>query len=124
MKKIVLFCAFGLISMMAFTQAPVAVFSPNQRAFEVKGEQSITRFNLQATEEAMATIEADAAKYPGMVDLSFTALSAGLYSCVLTINGQPQAEYIHKMFMSFGIEEIQTSEGRKPLSDVVSVLQK
>jgi len=124
MKKIVLFCAFAFVSLMAYTQAPVAVFSPNQKAFEVKGEQSVTRFNLQSTAEAMATIEADAAKYPGMVELSSTFVSAGLYSCVLTINGQPQAEYIHKMFTSFGIEEIQTSEGRKPLSDLVSVLQK
>ncbi len=122
MKKLWIFVVLCVLVAGAVAQGPVAVFSSSVRPFEVSGNGSVTRFSLLADDAQIAAVQAEAAKYPEMINLSVTPSTQGMYSCVLEVTGQPEPEYVHKMFLAFGIEKLQVNGQQEPLSALVSVL--
>ena len=122
MKKLWIFIVFCVLATSAIAQGPVAVFSHSVRPFEVNGNTTITRFSLLADDAQIAAVQAEAAKYPEMISLGVIPSTPGMYSCVLEVNGQPEPEYVHKMFIAFGVEKLQINGEQQPLSGLVAIL--
>jgi hypothetical protein len=122
MKKFWTFVVLCVLAVGAVAQGPVAVFSNSVRPFEVNGNGSVTRFSLLADDAQIAAVQAEAAKYPEMISLSVTPSTPGMFSCVLEVTGQPEPEYVHKMFLAFGIEKLQVNGEQQPLSGLVALL--
>jgi hypothetical protein len=112
-----------IVNLAASAQKPTADFSHTTNPFEVSENRSVTRFNLIAKPDQLEYILLEAAKY-NTLKLAFTPDPAGQYNCVLTVNDQPQAEYIHKLFLSFGIGGIITGSGHHDLDQLVPFLTK
>lgn len=123
MKKFWTFVMLCVLAVNAGAQGPVAVFSNSVRPFEVKGNGSITRFSLLADEAQIAAVQAEAAKYPEMISLSVSPSTPGEFSCVLEVTGQSEPEYVHKMFLAFGVASIQVEGQGRNMSELPSILE-
>lgn len=123
MKKLWIFVVLCVLAAGAVAQGPVAVFSSSVRPFEVSGNGSVTRFSLLADDAQIAAVQAEAAKYPEMINLSVTPSTPGMYSCVLEVTGQPEPEYVHKMFLAFGVASVQVDGQGRNLSELAAILE-
>lgn len=103
-------------------QQTLADFTVEGSRFESSGQNSHTRFGLLASPEAAAHLQAEAAKYD-YIRADIQPLDNQRFICDLYVTGQPEAAYVQKLFISFGIEGVQTSGGRLEVSECVSFLE-
>ena len=122
MKYFLILTALMVGLSAATAQGPVASLTTGARLFESDGNQTITRFTLLGSAEQAAFMQAEAAKYPEMIRLEVAPSAAGRYDCMLHVTGQPEASYVYKLFLSFGIEKLLVDGQQAALSELAGIL--
>ena len=122
MKYFLILTALMVGLSAATAQGPVASLTTGARLFESDGNQTITRFTLLGSAEQAAFMQAEAAKYPEMIRLEVAPSAAGRYYCMLHVTGQPEASYVYKLFLSFGIEKLLVDGQQAALSELAGIL--
>ncbi|HYG52491.1 MAG TPA: hypothetical protein VD905_16380 [Flavobacteriales bacterium] len=123
MKKLVL----GLIIILAATagmaqnKTLVAVIENSKASFTQTETTSTTKFQLNAAYTQIQDLLDKAAQVPTM-KLTAVAKNNTLYDLVLVTTEQNQAEYVHKMFLTLGIEKISVDGKESKLENLPEIL--
>jgi hypothetical protein len=126
MKKLIASALFVVASLTSIAQSKslVAKIDNNKASFSQTADGSTTKFQLSATADQIKSLKNQAATLSDRIQL---AVEAGKektnYNCVLTITHQNHAEYVHKMFVYLGINEIKIDGVVKPVADLSDALK-
>lgn len=108
--------------MTGFCFSQKAVIKKEKGVFTQTENTSKTRFQLMATPEEMKNINDQAVQYADRLELKTKAAGKNLYDCELVITNNNTPEYVHKMFMVFGIKSIVFDNKPKTLNELPGLL--
>lgn len=125
MKKLFAFTFALLIATVSFAQQKniVAKIKKEKGTFVQTNNGSVTTFQLSTSYNEIEKLKAKADELSDKMTLKVDAIDNTNFTCVLSINHQNHAEYVHKMFVYLGITSITVDGVEKPLDDLIATLK-
>lgn len=100
---------------------PVVVLSENKADYTQTSTGYIVHFQLQATAAELQSIEDLVAENPS-VTMQVELVQEGTYNIVYTVDHQNQPEYVHKMMLSTGFQDVKYQGNDYDLNKVIEVI--
>ncbi|HLP10581.1 MAG TPA: hypothetical protein VK177_01550 [Flavobacteriales bacterium] len=124
MKKLFLSLVIVFASSAVMAQKPLVAKIENSKASFIQTETtSTTKFELSASYSQIQDLQNKASQ---MQTIKFVAVAKtnNVYECQLTATEQNHAEYVHKMFLTLGIESISVDGKESSIEELPQVLTK
>lgn len=121
MKKIFLSACFLFLGISGFSQQ--AIITKEKGNFTQTEKSSKTIFKLSATEAELKRMKEQVSDLKDRLIFSAKPAGRGLYDCVLTVTDQAFPEYVHKMFLTMGIQSLVVDGKETPISELPAILK-
>lgn len=119
MKRILAFVLPMLVTITAFGQGKVEITSGKQ-TFVQNETSSVTQFTF--TDADVKNLKEKAQDLKTRLTLEMDKNSDGTYACELNIKTQNHAEYVSKMLLTLGFENVTVDGTEKPVADLAADL--
>lgn len=122
-KQITLFSLFFMLfSTTAVMAKPIIELEDNKDNYTQTADGYILNFTLAATATDLAAINEQIAATNGNVVMTTELISEGSYKCVYTITHQNHPEYVHKMLLVSGFQEMTYKGDSYDIQKIIEIL--
>lgn len=122
MKKLLFAAALVVMTGINSLATPRIVLEDKKENY-VQSETGYTlHFKLVASGQEFVTIMEQVQSLADRVTMNVSEGSGGAYDCIMVINHQNQPEYVHKMLVAIGIEELEYNGHVEGLDAIIQIL--